>query len=231
MILSHELWTRVFAADPGIVQKTITLNRQSFAVVGVAPEGFDGTDIPPRRVFRPVSTLAALRPDQDYHPTPNTSWLSLVGRRKPAAGMAQVRAELGVIASADRSAAARADDDGERGQGHVAVAPGGASGTPDRGRGRARRVRTGAADGLRQRGEPPAGARGGPDKEIAVRLSVGASRGRLIQQLLTESVIIALAGGVAGSILAWWSFQGLLAMIFPRCRHKSRRSASTLTPT
>ena len=45
-----------------------------------------------------------------------------------------------------------------------------------------------------------------------MRLSVGASRGRLIQQLLTESLIIALAGGVAGSLLAWWSFQGLLAL-------------------
>ena len=47
-----------------------------------------------------------------------------------------------------------------------------------------------------------------------MRLSVGATRGRLIQQLLTESTIIALAGGVAGSLLAWWSFQGLLAWLF-----------------
>ena len=46
-----------------------------------------------------------------------------------------------------------------------------------------------------------------------MRLSVGASRGRLIQQLLTESLIIALAGGIAGSILAWWSFKGLLALL------------------
>ena len=48
-------------------------------------------------------------------------------------------------------------------------------------------------------------------KEIAIRLSLGASRGRLIRQLLTESLAIALLGGVAGSLLAWWSFQVLFA--------------------
>src|SRR5207244_7603522 len=53
----------------------------------------------------------------------------------------------------------------------------------------------------------------GRTKEIAVRQAVGAGRGRLIQQLLAESVIIALAGGIAGSILALWSFQSLLACL------------------
>jgi predicted permease len=50
-------------------------------------------------------------------------------------------------------------------------------------------------------------------REIAIRLSVGATRGRLIQQLLTESMMIALAGGLAGLLLAWWSFHGLLAWV------------------
>jgi predicted permease len=213
VVLSHDLWTRVFAADPGIVQKTITLNRQSFAVVGVAPDGFNGTDFLRAGFFAPVSTLGALRPDQDYYRDQNTSWLSLVGRRKPAAGMAQVRAELGVIAAQiDQQQPGRTTT--------LSVTTATALSLPEA----RRELLTVAGVVLAAFGLVLLMAcanvanlllahAAGRTKEIAVRLSVGASRGRLIQQLLTESVMIALAGGVAGSILAWWSFQGLLTII------------------
>ena len=195
------------------MQKTVTLNRQSFSVVGVAPDGFHGTDFLRAGFFAPVSTLAALRPGQDYYRDQNTSWLSLVGRRKPAAGMAQVRAELGVIA-------AQIDQDQPGRTTTLSVATATALSLPEA----RRELLTAAGVVLAAFGLVLLMAcanvanlllahAAGRTKEIAVRLSVGASRGRLIQQLLTESVIIALAGGVAGSILAWWSFQGLLTMI------------------
>ena len=213
VILSYDLWTRVFAADPGIVQKTITLNRQTFAVVGVAPDGFHGIDFLHAAFFAPVSTLASLQPDRNYFRDEHTSWLSLVGRRKPPAGMAQVRAELGVIAKQiDQQQPGRTTT--------LSVATATSLSLPEARQG----VLTVAGVVLAAFGlvlliacanvaNLLLARAAGRTKEIAVRLSVGASRGRLIQQLLTESVMISLAGGVAGSLLTWWSFQGLLALI------------------
>ena len=210
VIISHALWTRAFAADPDIVRKTITLNGHSVAVVGVAPEGFDGIDMQRAAYFAPTSLQAALRPEQDFHEDPHTSWLTLVGRRGEGAGIAQVRAELAVIASQiDREQPGRTTA--------LIVEPATTLSLPV-----ARRSIMNvaavvmAAFGLvlliacANVANLLLGRAAGRTKEIAVRLSVGASRGRLMRQLLTESLIIALAGGVAGVILAWWSFQALL---------------------
>jgi predicted permease len=212
VILGHDLWTRTFAADPDIVRKTITLNRQFFAVVGVTPEGFHGTDFLKAAFFVPVSTLTALQPDRDYYRDANTSWLSLVGRRKAEAGLAQVRAELGVIAR-------RIDQQQPGRTTTLDVAQATSLSLPEARQG----ILTVATVVLAAFGlvlliacanvaNLLLARAAGRTKEIAVRLSVGASRGRLIQQLLTECLIIALAGGAAGSILAWWSFQGLLTL-------------------
>jgi macrolide transport system ATP-binding/permease protein len=211
VVLSHDLWTRAFNADPEIVRQTIVLNGQSVAVAGVAPEGFSGIGMTRTVLFAPTSLGPLLR-DQKFHEDPHTSWLTLTGRRKKTAGTAEVRAELAVIASQiDQQQPGRVTT--------LNVAPATALSLPE-----ARRdvmslatvvltafglvlliACANVANLLLARGA-------GRAKEIAVRLSVGASRGRLIQQLLTESLMIALAGGVAGSILAWWSFRGLLAL-------------------
>jgi predicted permease len=215
VVLGHDLWTRAFSSDPDIIRKTITLNRRSFAVVGVAPQGFDGIDMLRVAFFAPTSTQPALGPETDagFYRDANTSWLSLVGRRKPGAGIAQVRAELGVIANQiDQRQPGRTTT--------LDVAQATSLSLPVA----RRNILSAAAVVLAAFGlvlliacanvaNLLLARAAGRTKEIAVRLAVGASRGQLIQQLLTESLIIALAGGAAGSLLASWSFQGLLAVV------------------
>jgi predicted permease len=207
VILSHALWTRTFAADPDIVRKTITLNGRSVGVIGVAPEGFDGTDMAKAAFFAPTTL------EQGFHEDPNTSWLTMIGRRNQGAGLAQVRAELAVVAGQiDRQQPGRTTT--------LSVAPATFMSLPVARRGF---LSIGAvvlaAFGLllliacANVANVLLARAAGRTKEIAVRLSVGASRGRLVQQLLTESIIIAVAGGVAGSLLAWWSFQWVLTRL------------------
>jgi predicted permease len=213
IVLSHELWTRTFASDPAITSRTMTLNGREFAIAGVAPAGFGGIDITRVVFFAPIATQPILQPDQRRYDDPAASWLTLVGRRTPGATIAAIRAELDVIAhQIDLEQPGRTTN--------VSVAPARALSIPQ-----ARRdifsVATivlaafglillvacaNVANLLLARGAARS-------KEIAVRLSLGISRARLVQQLLTESMIIAFAGAIAGTLLARWSFQSLFVFL------------------
>jgi predicted permease len=206
VVLSHALWKSAFAGDPRILERPAILNGRDVTIVGVAPVGFDGVDMAKAAFFAPTSIARVFRPDHDQD-NAHLSWLTLIGRRRNGADVAQVRADLSVVASGiDRQQAGRTTS--------LIVEPAAVLSLPH-----ARRtVLTGASIVMAAFGlvlliaafnvaNILLARAAGRTREIAIRLSVGATRGRVIQQLLTESAIIALVGAACGSLLFAWLFR------------------------
>ena len=214
-ILSHSFWNSQFHGDPQIIGSTILLNRRAFTVVGIAPPDFGGTGLTLSSYWAPVAMQKTLLPGDDMFPdaNSNTSWLEMLGRLKPGVSATRARADLAVIAGRiDQSYPGRTTT--------LVVDTATYLGQPE-----ARTiVLAGSAVALLAVGLvlliacanvanlllARAASR---QKEIAIRLSAGASRGRLVRQLLTESLLISLAGGALGSVLAFWSFKSLFRIV------------------
>jgi len=218
VVLNHDLWRSAFAEDPSIVGKTIVLNRQLFTVIGVASAGFQGTEPLPSAFWAPLTMQHSLEPQFDAY-NGNWSWLVLLGRAKPGVSLKQVRADLGVIA-------ARMDQLAPGRKTTLSVSTASFLGMPE-----ARKLVYGVGAVLLTAvgmvlliacanvANLLLARAAGRRKEIAIRLSVGASRARLIRQLLTESMLIALLGGAVGSFLAIWTFEGITAFIIGHLPH------------
>jgi predicted permease len=216
-VLGYGEWQKRFGGDPSVVGRTMTVNGQSFAVIGVMPKGFKGTNA--------IGAPALWVPYMTYPVTTNGFLGELIapnqrrglvfnvtGRLKPGVSAQQAEANLKTIAR--QLAQEYPNENGGRG---VTIVPL-AQATINPGF-RNNIVMAGgllmtivglvlliACANVANLLLARAAVR---QKEIAVRLSLGASRGRLIMQLLTEGTLLTLIGGAGGLLLAYWA-QGLL---------------------
>ncbi len=210
-VISHSLWTREFGSDPGVVGQKLTFNGLPFTVIGVTPPGFKGTFslAGPDRVWVPLSMREQLTTGQTRQLISNRRfrWINMAGRLRPGVSMRQADAAMKTIAStlakeypaanegrtvdmALESAAAL----GINGRGQLVLAGGVMMGVVGL-------VLLIACVNLANLLLAQSAAR---EKEMSIRAAMGAARGRIVRQLLTESVLLAILGGAAGMIVAYW---------------------------
>ena len=214
-VLSYPFWQQYFGGDPAIAGKPIVLNRQVFEIAGVMPRGFFGESLAyPADIWIPVTYQPAVMRGDNWLERRDTGWLSAIALLKPGATSPQAETAINAIyqqlvADDVMSAAARR---------HIAVIPGARGFSSFREKFAqplwilmvvAALVLLISCGNVANLMLTRAVSR---HREIAVRLSIGASRGRLVWQLLTESLLLASAAGILGLILAQFGGRVLLAL-------------------
>ena len=224
-VMSYQTWQHEFAGDDSVVGSTLWVNTKPVTIVGVAPKGFYGdrlTSTPPD-YYLPIETMPALA-NVPYVHEPETNWLYMVGRVKPGVAMGALEEKVNAVVR--QTFSTQKEFSTEQGKKalpkvHVVLTPGGAG-----------------IQVLREEYESHlhllmsiAGlvlliacanianlllVRGmGRRAEISLRTALGAMRGRIVRQLLTESVLLAGMGGLAGLAVAYAGTHFLLMLAFP----------------
>lgn len=203
-VLTYALWQRRFGADPNIVGRALTLNGDSYTVIGVLPASF-------QFALRPADLFVPYQPTQNQLTRRFMHGTNLIGRLKADKTADEARSELNLIAGRIE----QQFNDSHAGI-KVSVVP----------------LQEEIIGNVRPILLVLLGAVGfvlliacanvasllltrslARQKEVAIRSALGASRWRVIRQLLTESMLLSLAGGVAGLLIAFWGVPALVAVL------------------
>ena len=238
VVLSHGFWQRRFGSDAQLVGSGIKLNGKPFTVIGITHPEFVGLRHEMPDIWLPLAMRAAMGTDRfegippekrDWYGGRDFRWLSIYARLKPGRTAPEARTEMNILLG-------QLDAQSSTGpKMTIAVDPINEKKLPLEAwmfigmvLGATGLILLIACLNIANMQLARAIAR---QKEIGVRLCLGASRWRLIRQLLTESLVLSIVGGVAGVLLAWWSLNLFLSVIFVRYGGaEMERVAIDLTP-
>ena len=209
-VISDRFWKRRFGGEDAVVGRTLVINKVPFTVVGVAPPAFHGTGQvgTDPDVFVPLALHAVVVPDDDPLDDPNFWWVLMLGRLKPGVRAEEVQAALDGLLT--RTVAAAKPSLATKDYPRIELVPGGRGQVEER---------DGMHDPLRTMAwvtmavllvacANVAGlllARGrARTRELSIRVAIGAPRRRVVRQLLTEALIVGLAGCALGVLIAHW---------------------------
>ena len=224
-VMSYQTWKRDYDGDAAIVGSTFWVNTKPVTVVGIAPQGFFGDRMSstPPDFYLPIESMGVLATAPYLH-DPSVQWLYLVGRVRPGVVLGPLQQKVSqIVRDAFSTTREYQSEDGKKllARVHVTLSPGGA--------------------GIQQMQEQygshlhllmwVAGlvlliacanianlllVRGMSRRaELSVRTALGAMRGRIIRQLLTESILLSVLGGLVGLVVAYAGAQMLLGLAFP----------------